>query len=396
MAFKTKMMFGAAVLAIFMAAAHADDSAPSGKSIGLVLVTWIPANYEEAGTECPDGFHETNHDNWLRQYPTEAQQAKYTKKYIHLGPNSAGGSVPNLFFQNRGPNGTNVTFNPTAVKDAPIREVQSKVAYGLDLDANRDGRATPNSCAHDNFESPTGEAGIDNQLFRVIGCWTGWRNGGFNGSYHANQFVSSSLNRILIEVTGVDDEQNDDHVEVAIYKGIDGITLDAEGNPMPWVTQRIDTRYPRYMARSNGRIVNGVLKSDPVDTRFGMYRMNSEGERLIRGLRLELKLSDTGAEGLFAGYEDLKLWWRGTRNSYVDVVDNVSYWSPPATYEAAHRLADGYPDPETGQCSAISAAYAVTAVRAYVVNPQADDPLVIDPIVSQNTVHTLTNTINER
>jgi hypothetical protein len=111
--------------------------------------------------------------------------------------------------------------------------------------------------------------------------------------------------------------------------------------------------------------------------------MNSEEERFIRGMRLELKLGETGAEGLLAGYEDLRQWWRGTRNSYVDVVDSVSYWSPPATYEAVHRLADGYPDPETGRCTAISAAYAVTAVRAYIVRPQPDDPLVIDPIISQ-------------
>jgi len=381
-----RLTLGAAILATSVTVAHADSGVAGVKSIGLVLVTWKPANYEEGGNECPEGFHNTNQDNWRIQYPTEEQQAAYTKTYIHLAPTSAGGPIPLLFTQNRGPQGANVAYNPTSVQDPPVPEVQSKVSYGLNLDGTEDGRATPNSCAHETFESPTGEKGIDNQLFRLNGCWRGWRNDGFNTVYHSGQFISSSLNRVLINVTGVDDELNDDDVEVAIYKGIDGISLDTMGNPLPWHTQRIDTRFPRYMAQTRGRIVNGVLKTDPVDVRFGMYQMNSEGERFIHGVRLDLKLSGTGAEGLLAGYEDLEQWWRGIRNSYMDVASNISYWSPPATYVALHRLADGYPDPETGQCSAISSAYAISAVRVYVTQPKPDDPLVIDPIVTQGIV----------
>ena len=42
----------------------------------------------------------------------------------------------------------------------------------------------------------------------------------------------------------------------------------------------------------------------------------------------------------------------------------------PALYEAVHKLADGYPDPKTGQCTAISSAYFIEAVAAFVIHPQ--------------------------
>jgi hypothetical protein len=108
--------------------------------------------------------------------------------------------------------------------------------------------------------------------------------------------------------------------------------------------------------------------------------MNAEAERLFRGMRLKLSLSNDGAEGLLTGYEDVNEWWRGIRNSYVEVVDTDGLWSPPSTYEGVHRLADGYPDPKTGQCTAISAVYKVTAVRAFLVQPPKNDPLLLDPI----------------
>jgi hypothetical protein len=42
----------------------------------------------------------------------------------------------------------------------------------------------------------------------------------------------------------------------------------------------------------------------------------------------------------------------------------------PATYDAAHRLADGYPDPKTGECTALSSAYNFDAVAAFAIHPE--------------------------
>jgi hypothetical protein len=372
------------IAAISLAATRtsgAENLPPEKKTIGLVLTTWVPAVYEtKEKKECPAGFHSTNKENWLAQHPTEEQRAEFTRRYVQLGPASAGGTVPELYLQNRGPNGENVDYNPSLVKDPlPLKEVQSKIAYGDNLDGTADGQATPNSCKHEKFVSPEGEQGVDNQLYRVIGCLASWREGGFNIAFYKPQLLTIPMNRVLIEISNVDNELNDDHVDVTVYKGVDRIVLDGAGKPIPWETQRIDVRFPKYISKTTGRIVNGVLITDPVDMHFAMFSITSEGERYIRDTRLRLKLNETTAEGMLSGYEDLHTWWKAYSNNYVDTVDSIGNWSPPAFHEAAFRLADGHPDPKTGQCTAISAAYHVDAVRAYIVQPKADDPLVTDP-----------------
>jgi hypothetical protein len=36
----------------------------------------------------------------------------------------------------------------------------------------------------------------------------------------------------------------------------------------------------------------------------------------------------------------------------------------------AHKLADGYPDPKTGECTMISSAFDITAYAAFIVHPK--------------------------
>ena len=369
--------------ACIASSAFADSPLPATKTIGLVLTTWRPALRETPGgkEECPAGFQYLNRENFAQQFPTSEARAEFEKQYVHLGPNSASGDIinPELYLQNRGPGGVQVGYNPTAVTDAlPLRLVESKISYGLNLDGTKDGKPTPKTCEHEKFVSPEGEQGIDNQLYRLIGCSRGWRKGGFNVEYHGPQFMTSSIDRILIEISNVSDERNDEHVVVKLYKGIDSIPLDAAGKPIPYLPQRIDVRFPKYMVTTTGRIVDGVLYTDPVDHHFALLQMNHTEERFLRSMRLRINLSDSTAEGLIAGYEDLKVWWDGYSKSYSDVADAIGLWSPPAFYAGAHKLADGYPDPKTGQCTAISAAYHVDAVRAFIVQPANDDPLVID------------------
>ena len=365
-----------------MIAAGAETSAadePSTKtSIGLAITAWEPAIYETPeAKECPSGFHAANKDNWLAQFPTEQERADYTRKYLHLGPSGILAPTPVSYMLNRGPNGQNVVYNPTLVNDIPLREVQSKIGYGFNLDGTDDGKATQNSCKHEKFISPEGAPGIDNQLYRIFGCLVAQRKGGSISFYGSHQ-MREPTNRILIEVTGVDDERNDDHVDVAFYKGVDGLIADSSGNLLPWSTQRIDVRFPQYMSKTTGKIVDGELVTDPVDFRWDMYVINYDNEHYMRGMRLRLKLSETGAAGMVGGYVNLREWWRGLRNDAGFTADVAVYWDPPAMHEAAYRLADGYPDPQTGQCTALSAAYQVQAVRAFIVRPSKDDPLAVD------------------
>lgn len=343
------------------------DAAPSSveKTIGLVLTTELPGHWEtpNAKEECPDGLQYKEKDNWSAL--SESVREERDNNFGHRW--------------NRGPNGENSTALPWAIEDPlPFREVQSKIAYGFNLDGTNDGSATSQTCAHQKFKSPDGNRMVDNQLYRVMGCTKGWRVGGAAAGYRMMEFPQYPQNRILIEISSVNDEFNDDEVEVAFYKGRDPLQRKNDGKFLPNLTQRVDVRFP-VIARTGGRIVDGVLSIDPIEyARFPMRWNVRTGTRDWYDLHMRLELSDQGAEGLMGGYQDLENYWLMYRRGLSVSVDN-SAWSPPSMYAATVRLADGHRDLNSGQCTAISSALKVKAVRAFIVHPPENyDPAQYD------------------
>jgi hypothetical protein len=160
-------------------------------------------------------------------------------------------------------------------------------------------------------------------------------------------------------------------VQVTIYKGLDQLVSSAPGRFVPFLNQRIDTREPRFTHRTRGKIVDGVLITEPLPRAdFAVLWLTIPAERRIRDLRLRLKLTDTGAEGMVGGYEDLKYWWN--LHSKTAGLPDAGQFDSANLYRALLRYADGFPDSATGRCTAISAQYKVTAVRALIPHPSGE------------------------
>jgi len=351
------LLYAMSILPLTVASASPPSAA--SKSIGLVLTDWRYALYQTPGTEeCPAGLQPSE----VAQFKAQSDPVGHMKKF--------GGTT-----QNRGPIGENANYSPMAVEDPlPFSELHTKIGYGFNLDGTSDGHATPQTFAHQKFTSPEGEQ-VDNQMARVVGCVQGWRKNGFMAEFYSKEVETSPINRHLIEITGVDDERNDPDVEITIYKGRDRLLRTASGTFIPFMSHRIDERFPQYILRTHGKIVEGVLISDPIpEARLPMLQIQIPGERHIRDLTLRLKLTANGAEGLVGGYEDLASWWNMHSKSPGS---DVGKYSPAALYRAVHRYADGYPDPETGQATAISVAYQVSAVRALIVHSTGQGRAVV-------------------
>jgi hypothetical protein len=343
-------------------AAPALSQAPAAQgpthSIGLVLTTWNHALYQTPEKkECPDGLQPTE----AAQMYARKDAAEQLKTYGAIGA--------------RGPNGESDRTMPWLVEDPlPFKELQTKVGYGMNLDGTPDGQATPKTCKHEKFTSPEGVP-VDNQLARVLGCTAGWRKDGFNTEFMGREFELLHNNRILVEITGVHDDRNDPDVQVTIYKGLDPLVSSGPGKFVPFSNQRIDTREPRFTHKTHGKIVDGVLITDPIpraDMSVGWLTVPAE--RRLKDLRLRLKLTDTGAEGYFGGYEDLKIWWN-LHSKTAGLVD-AGLFGNATLYRALHRYADGFPD-STGNCTAISAEYKVTAVRAQIAHPKGEGQVAL-------------------
>jgi hypothetical protein len=70
-------------------------------------------------------------------------------------------------------------------------------------------------------------------MARVLGCVQGWRKTGFMAEFYSKEVETSPINRHLIEISGVDDENNDADVLVTIYKGRDRLVRTAAGSFIP-------------------------------------------------------------------------------------------------------------------------------------------------------------------
>jgi hypothetical protein len=256
---------------------------------------------------------------------------------------------------------------------------------GIDLDGRSSGSGRQgDTCAHENFSGPNGERGVDNQWYRVIGCTTGFQSTGQANSWQIEMYTGSW--GILLSLKGVDNVQNDDDVEVGIYANADPIQLSANRAALPFATYAIH-RDPRYRATTHGRIVNGVLTTNPVDVRFLSVVNSMNDDRVLRDARLRLTFTaDGGMEGFLAGYtpvEDMynvQFGARVSRNSQGELAPErlrlqTSMGRAGAlghtcqgAYQALYQAADGNRDPKSGRCTSISTQYRIRVAPAFVVD----------------------------
>jgi hypothetical protein len=334
-------------------------------------------HYGKFEEDCPQGFELTLEESYLASLtPAEREWMLRPENSFEYG-----NAWKNDYLT--GPGGTNVCSNPKSFKDdprrRPYRGVASKAAFGLNLDGTTDGRATPKTCAHQKFEGLNGEPTVDNQLYRASGCSKLNR-----GTELTNQQYLERA--FLIELRGVHDLKNDNHVEIGVYSTADGeASLKAgDGSDVAYQTFTI-TNNPRWRASTTARIVDGVLISDPIPVMhlsraggFAAGRGNYvsgasgnafafSGEFEFRDVRFRLTMQPDGTfTGVMADYRPIDniylSEYAGGRGT-ASIANNDC----AAEYNILAKFADGHPDPVTGECTAISAAHNITGIPAFVV-----------------------------
>ena len=341
-----------AVLAMASVIPAQSQDAGSSRTLGFVIEALTPAFYQAPeGSECPDGLQLNELDMFAKAFPSKEAQADFIKK--------------NGFYYFRGPHRENAWLYPERVTEpVPYKEVKSKVGLGRNLDGDVDGQGTATTCPHENFVDTQGKRGIDNQLYRVLGCHAGWKPGGPLISFQKDYIITDSkFFRILLEVSDVDDTVNDPDVLVSVYRGHDDLVRDDTGRSVPWQTQTVDARHPEVITRHRGYIKEGVLHTKDGLIRTPMIRVTTPTEFRIDG-HFEIKLAGDRAEGMLVGYHNIETFWKDYRHSGMGGA-SVVVQTGPNTYKALKHYADGDRDPVTGQCRAISAAYQVEATAVF-------------------------------
>ena len=359
----------AALLAasVFTAPAHAgsanaavtETTAPKTRTLGFAVTSFPYAIYKGAN-DCPDGMAMAAKEIYLAA-STPAERSRLTK------PENLKEFEQKAYHTTDGKDLCQAPDYPRAAQ----RTTRSKISYGMSVDGTDDGHATDTTCAHEKFTGPNGEPAIDNQTYRVLGCSSNFR--GFPGEEGyleslRNAAFKDGGTTILIEVMGVTDPKNSDNVTVGVYNGTSPMMIDANGHMLPYASLTV-TDDKKFQSTLHGKIENGVLTTQPGDIAieydFGGYPSYFH----FKAARLKIQLNaDGSAKGMLAGYlaaSDVDL----TSHAKQESAEMIGYDCPTFS-QAVRRYADGFKDPKTGQCTAISTAFSITAIPAFVIHPE--------------------------
>lgn len=341
------IFFGA--LCAIAGSAVAQDVSLREHRIGYVTTDlhWAVYQTPNLNADCPEGLNDFG--------PRETFRALY--------PN--GGPVETTELAREGLR----VFPTDQGPQFPYILAKGTTALGLNLDGD----------ASTGFTGPGGEKGIDNTLQRVLGCNAHYRAPDGQMQHFSNKLLRGFLfDRIMIEISKLNDLNNDDDVEVTIYRGRDPLLLDATGEGVaPGGSQRVDMHYGKTLIQQlHGKIEHGVLTTQPIDGQWPWANFYNHPAVLhIRDMRFRLTLTGTSAEGLIAGYTDvdsLYRWitgWSTHHLSYGRLDPSEFYW-------AVKKNADAYPDKE-GRMTAISSAISVKMAQVFIEHADGSDPQTV-------------------
>jgi hypothetical protein len=341
---------GYAVSWFFMAAESQNDDCPQGTN---------PLS-EEMATKILKGMGKTDEEikPFFKDYPANMYGVMYMRGKINGKP-------------------ANVYINPTSVPDPNIKTAQGHVAYGFDLD----GKNGPN----DFVDPQTKQAGVDDMLYRALGCFITQRaSGGMRPTYPAIQWDTTrdQMPAWIVEVSGIERDAagkiKDGDVKVGIFRATGPVTRNAAGDPQSDMSFTADTN-PRTQNSVHATMKNGTLTTDPFE--FHMIQDPfAITEYHFKQTQIRLALNDDGtAKGVLGGYQPwLPIYEGFALGGSVNEL-NLSI-DAPGIYYALKKLADAYPD-ASGQNQFISSSYIIEAVPAFITHPNADKTsMVVGPV----------------
>jgi hypothetical protein len=336
--------------------------APS-RTLGFVLVDFSFEQPARPANACPAGWNLNERDLRVEELST-------------TDPEAASRVLAGFAFirKRRERGGPDPCKEPEKFNAEPHHLVQGlEVAPGFDLDGVVSTRDAPGpaACPHDDLRGLAGELGIDNQLWGALGCISGYERGATIDEFAIGN-IREGQRTILVRISGVDDARNDDQVELGFFTSPDAIPADAAGVLMSGASLSIssDARYQNVM---DARIVDGIVTAGPSDLRLDFKGQFLDSEYLFRDARVRLEILDDGSlRGLLGGYWDIESFYDAYARQATRLGAFTVGFRCPGIYGALRRRADAYPDAETGQCTAVSTAFRLAGIPAFVIDPESE------------------------
>ena len=333
------------------------------------VIEWFSqASYSQDG-DCPGGINPPTRRQYfeslslLGKNPGEVETLM--EKYAEGGMSQA--NVKNILrMRGRiGEKAVNGFVHPWTVADPELTSVVGKYAYGFNLDGKIN---------EDSFTDPqTQEPGVDNQLFRAMGCIEQFR-GTFDYRPTFWAFIWGSMKETtpawLVSVTG-EDLESDGPVTITFDRAIERLFFGPTGAAVSDMTYRVDPD-PRSHHVFEGKIEDGVLSiTEPGELRLLLDTL-SFPEFVLSNTHLRMAITPNKLDGFVGGYQPVWDYYFGIAQgglAYEGMIVNDA----PGIYHVLRRHADGNPDPETSEFTSISAVYHLEGVPVFIVPAQAPE-----------------------
>lgn len=329
------------------------------ETIGYVISTFHTATYGDP-KQCPKGGNGASIDI-DRRVLGKLGYSRDEINYILQEEKDRAGRPRRELSILRGAGGTPVDpFNdPASAEDPRIEIVSGRYAPGFNLDGR----------SESGFEDPyTREQGIDNQLFRALGCFQA-----YNVSLPVKPFYEDVMWDTMIDtmpawVLTISGEnlRADGDVTVTFDRSLQHVRRNAAGGALFDAT---------YVLENNSRshaVFRGTIKDDVLTLQPGTLRLEGEAPILtelhLQRMQLRLKFEDDGTlAGFVGGYQPwMDFFYMVSSAGEINIGLDI-----PGVYYAFKALADYDPDPKAAQKMWISSAYRVIAVPAYLASVEA-------------------------
>ncbi len=244
------------------------------------------------------------------------------------------------------------------------RTFEDGTADGIDLDGRVSDAGDGDGCFKEDFVSPDGRPGIDNQLGTLLPLVEE-----LVGSENIDALLDGAIANgqllIMIALSNVDDPQNDDCVDVRVGAGLGTPFLDADGAYEPYQTFGFDEERAETSTLVAGRIAGGVLEAGPGRVNLPVQILDASFNLDMRFSRVRLEVQHDALGGGVA--------LRGFIGGGILVDDfsqvvsglNIGDDIVGAVVPLLRPLADLEIDPEEGICRRVSGAFQFESTPAF-------------------------------
>ena len=349
------------ILLLAVSTAFTLGSAQATETRGFAI-SWFYYGNASVDSDCPEGINPGADGTFRRILRERNTPPAEIERLMEDFPNS----MRNADVGNRGMidgKPVNAYINPTATPDPMLKLGQGHTGLGFNLD----GRDTP----EDFVDIETGEKGVDNQFYRVVGCVSQLRSArGKLPTFPEIQWdmIRDHTPAWIIEVSGIDNDQDDDDVFVTVQRATQPVVRDSKGQPQSDMTFTPDPTPRTDVNKVHGKIKKGTVLTDKFDF-FMPGEPFAQAEYAFKDGRLRLHFNADGtASGIIGGYQNWRMLYTSWATGGVTFELNAGF-DLPGLYYALRKSADAYPDPKTGENAYISSAYTIEAVPAFIAHP---------------------------